>query len=200
MGVSCPCDYCMVSRRSRATFVDASQEIRVELAGGEIVLEHRNYPNSCTNAKLKIVRALHATSKECTESHSTIAFKPQLDEWFKAISPILIERPMEIAPGKWAEGGRKFEAALGDSDAVDAFDSTAVQWPPLVDDAWHDLAEDQDITQMIRLIAPEILENEDQWCLIGPDSPPPAAPERPSFHAVLSRNAPAPSSVVAAEA
>ncbi|KAJ1492480.1 hypothetical protein T484DRAFT_1770740 [Baffinella frigidus] len=201
MGISCRCDYCMGSRRSRTAFADASQEIRVELAGGEIVGEPRNHPHGCTNTKLKIVKALHAKAKEYTDGNSTVASKPQLNEWFKAISPLPVERLMEIAPGKWAEEGRRLEAAQGDSDAFDAFDGTVVQWPPLVglidDDAWYDLADDQDVTEMIRLIAPEILENEDQWCLVGPDSPPPAAPERPSFHDVLSRRGSAPTIVAA---
>ncbi|KAJ1494795.1 hypothetical protein T484DRAFT_1926473 [Baffinella frigidus] len=183
----CGPGFCMGSRRPRTGVTDASQEIRVELAGGEIVGEPRNHPNGCTNTKLKIVKALHAKAKECTDGNSTVASKPQLNEWFKAISPLPIERLMEIAPGKWAAEGSRFEAPQG---AFDAFDGTVVQWPPLVglidDEAWQDLSDDQDI-------APEILENEEEWCLVGPDSPPPAAPERPSFHTILcSSKAPAP--------
>ena len=52
---------------------------------------------------------------------------------------------------------------------------------------------------MIRLISPELLgAAEENWVLVGPDTPPPVAEQRPSFHAILcSRKAPP--SVAAAE-
>ena len=119
---------------------DASQEIREELMGGDVVAGQNNQP-TCT--KLKIVTALHAKAKECTDGHSTVASKPKLNEWFKAIAPLDIESLMEIAPGKWAEAGRLLEDG---KDAFDAFDGTAVMWPPLVglidDDAWQDIEEE----------------------------------------------------------
>ena len=119
---------------------DASQEIREELMGGNVVAEHNNQ-QTCT--KLKIVKALHAKAKECTDGHSTVASKPKLNEWFKAISPLDIECLMEIAPGKWAEAGHLLEFG---KDAFKEFDGTAVMWPPLEglidDDAWQEIEDE----------------------------------------------------------
>jgi len=202
MGKKCRCKYCMqTSSREKAMDSNAvNQEITSELGCKDDMDPASFDPRTCT--KLKIVTALHAKARAATSRDvaSTVSSKPSLDDWFKAISPLPIERLMEIAPHKWAEEGAKMAHGGADSDG---FDGAAVQWPPLVglfdDDAWHDIAEDADVTEMVRLIAPEVLDD-DAWCLIGPDSPP-AEPERPrSFQAALCSRASARPAACAAEA